>query len=86
MRFLVRVMPHVTIVLSAVFIVFLILDIYNPTMYFVDNEISHILLWALCISAFANAVLLIIKDRTTTSDISQQKYHTKKASYQYDKK
>lgn len=85
MRFLVRIMPHVTIVLSAVFIVFLILDAYNPTMYFIDNEISNILLWALCISALANAVLLIIKDRKGADNITERKQQKQKVSYKYDK-
>lgn len=63
MKYLGRILPHVTMILSVVFIVFLILDEYNPTMNFINNDISPKMLVALCVSAFASAVLLIAHDR-----------------------
>ena len=50
------VFSHLTVILSLVFIVFLILDQFNPMMNFVDNGISRWLLAALCFSAIMQSV------------------------------
>ena len=47
---------HLTVILSLMFVVFLILDQFNPMMNFVDNGISRWLLAALCISAIVQSV------------------------------
>ena len=39
------------------FVVFLILDQFNPMMNFIDNDISRWLLAALCLSGIAQSVL-----------------------------
>ena len=51
------ILSHLTVILSLVFIVFLILDQFNPMMNFVDNSISHWLLGALCISGITQSIL-----------------------------
>jgi len=63
MKVIIRILPHITIILSALFITFLILDQFNPMMNFVDNDISQVMLYVLCASAMANAILLVAKDR-----------------------
>ena len=44
-------------ILALVFLVFLILDQFNPMMNFVDNNISRWLLAALCLSGIFQSVL-----------------------------
>ena len=51
------VLCHVTVILALMFLVFLVLDQFNPMMNFVDNPISHGLLLALCISGIGQSVL-----------------------------
>lgn len=65
MKTILRMLPHLTLILSVLFIVFLILDQFNPTMDFVNNEISEKMLWVLCISAIVNTIVLIVRDRRT---------------------
>ena len=48
---------HLTVILSVMFLVFLILDEFNPMMAFVDNSISRGLLAALCVCGAAQSVL-----------------------------
>jgi hypothetical protein len=60
---IIALLPHLAIILSGIFIVFLILDQYNPTMNFVSNNTSVYLLWALSIVSIINAVLLGIAFR-----------------------
>lgn len=48
---------HLTVILSLMFIVFLILDQFNPMMNFIDNGISRWLLAVLCVSGVAQSVL-----------------------------
>ena len=51
------VFSHLTVILSLAFIVFLILDQFNPLMNFIDNSISRWLLAGLCVSGCAQSVL-----------------------------
>ena len=51
------VMRHTTVILSLMFIVFLVLDQFNPMMNFVDNDTSRVLLALLCVSGTAQSVL-----------------------------
>jgi hypothetical protein len=50
------VFSHLTVILGLVFIVFLILDQFNPMMNFIDNSISRWLLGALCVSGIIQSV------------------------------
>ena len=47
---------HLTVILAFMFIVFLVLDQFNPMMNFVDNGISRWLLAALCVSGILQSV------------------------------
>ena len=41
MKRLSKILPHITIILAGMFIVFWILDILNPTMNFINRKISN---------------------------------------------
>ena len=63
MNIIKNILPHIIIILSGIFIVFLILDNYNPTMNFINNTISIKLFWAFCILSIVNSVFLVISNR-----------------------
>ena len=50
-------LTHLTVILSLMFVVFLILDQFNPMMNFVDNGVSRWLLCALCLGCILRGVL-----------------------------
>ena len=50
-------LSHITVILSLMFVTFLILDQFNPLMNFIDNTISRWLLAALCISGIMQSVI-----------------------------
>ncbi len=56
MRRLHDLAAHVTTVLGIMFIVFMILDQFNPMMNFVDNTVSRALLGLLCLSGGTLAI------------------------------
>jgi hypothetical protein len=60
MRILSVLLLHLTIILSLVFITFLVLDYYNPMMAFTNNGLSTILLAALCAAAILSSVMQLI--------------------------
>ena len=49
-------LSHLTVVLGTMFIVFLVLDQFNPMMNFIDNNISRGLLLALCACGIGQSV------------------------------
>ncbi len=51
------ILSHLTVILALMFLVFLILDQFNPMMNFIDNDISRWLLAALCLSGMGQSVL-----------------------------
>ncbi len=57
------VLPHACIVLSLMFLVFLVLDDYNPMMNFIGNPISIALLAALCGLSILNSAVSIAGQR-----------------------
>ncbi len=63
MNWIKKVMPHMLFILSGIFITFLILDEYNPTMNFVNNNVSIKLLWIFCLLSLVNAILMMIDSR-----------------------
>lgn len=51
------ILTHLTVILSLMFVVFLILDQFNPMMNFVDNDASRWLLFTLCLSIILRSIL-----------------------------
>ena len=52
-----KVIPHVVMVLSIMFLVFVILDQFNPMMNFVSHPISNGLLVCLAIAGITQSIL-----------------------------
>ena len=52
-----RILRHTTVILSWMFLVFLVLDQFNPMMNFIDNAISRWLLCAFCLSGTGLSIL-----------------------------
>ena len=50
-------LTHLTVILSLMFVVFLILDQFNPMMNFIDNPISRWLLACLCLCGITQSLL-----------------------------
>ena len=48
---------HLTVILGMMFLVFLVLDQFNPMMNFIDNSISRWLLAAFCLCGIGLGVL-----------------------------
>ena len=63
MKMIRSVLAHVTLVLSGIFLVFRVLDGYNPTMDFIGNPVSKILFFVFCTFSIVNSVILIMSDR-----------------------
>ncbi len=53
---------HLMVILSSMFVVFLILDQFNPMMNFIDNTISRWLLFILCTAGVAQSVMYWTKE------------------------
>lgn len=56
-------LPHLTIILAGMFLVFCIIDRFNTAMHFIDSSLSKGLLFVFCLSALATAALLVAKNR-----------------------
>ncbi len=48
---------HLAVILAFMFLVFLVLDQFNPMMNFIDNDISRWLLAALCLCGIGQSLL-----------------------------
>ena len=55
------ILRHITVILALMFLVFLVLDQFNPMMNFVNNGISNWLLAALCLCGIGQSVMHWIK-------------------------
>lgn len=63
MKRLIRILPHVTIILSAMFITLWFLDKYNPLMNFLDSDLSNTLLMVFCILSMITAIVMVAIER-----------------------
>jgi len=62
MKIFKNILYDLNIILAGVFIVFKILDIYNPKMNFIGNNVSIYMMFAFCILSIINAVSLLVKN------------------------
>ena len=53
-----KITHHLAVILGIMFMVFLVLDQFNPLMDFVDNGISRWLLAALCAGGITQSILI----------------------------
>lgn len=58
-----KILPHVAIVLSNMYIVFYLIDRVNSAMCFIDNSITKVLLVILAVISTVNAAFLIRDER-----------------------
>ena len=58
-----KLLPHATIIISAMYLVFFVIDIFNEPMAFVNNRMTKALLLVMCAISTVNAVALIQSDR-----------------------
>jgi hypothetical protein len=63
MNIIKSILPHIIIILSGIFLVFLILDNYNPTMNFINNTISIKLFYIFCVLSIVNSIITIASNR-----------------------
>lgn len=61
MKTIQTMLTHLSFIIASIFITFLILDSYNPTMEFVSNSTSTKLLWVFCIITMVNSAIAILK-------------------------
>ncbi|PKM62504.1 MAG: hypothetical protein CVU97_05025 [Firmicutes bacterium HGW-Firmicutes-21] len=59
------ILYNLNIVLAGMFIVFQILDIYNPTMNFIGNNVTVYLFFAFCVLSIVNSCFLLVHNRRT---------------------
>ena len=62
------ILTNISFILSAVMMVFIILDKYNPLMGFVDSPFSMTVLAILLVSVLLNSVLSIIRAYTSKNE------------------
>ncbi len=63
MKILKKILPHLNIIMVVVLVVLLIVDICNPFMEFVNNDITKGFIWFMCALAITNAVVMLIETR-----------------------
>ena len=60
---IVKLLPHACIVLSVMFLVFYVIDLFNRPMGFLDNDIFRTLLLIQCILVIVSSILFIALSR-----------------------
>ena len=69
------IVPHAVIVLSLVFLTFIVLDWYNPLIGFLSTPSSTVLLIALCVLSSLSSVICLVS-RIPKPDGHQPHGHT----------
>ncbi|MGB4661233.1 MAG: hypothetical protein WBI07_18820 [Mobilitalea sp.] len=67
MKIMKSILPHIMVILAGIFITFLVLDEYNPTMNFIDNPVTLKVLWIFCVLTIINSVMIISSNRRINS-------------------
>lgn len=60
-RIIARALPHLTIILSLMTLVFYVVDGFNPIMAFMANALSKIIFVVLAVCALSSSILLIAR-------------------------
>jgi len=58
-----KMLAHCAIIISLMYVVFFCIDLVNPAMGFIDNNITKPLLLVLVIIAIINAIQIIAEER-----------------------
>ena len=59
MKHLPRVLAHAAIILILVLLTILIFDYFNPSMDFINNAISKVMIGVVCVLGLLNALLVL---------------------------
>lgn len=68
MKIIEKLLPHVTIILSLMFIVFFCIDRVNEKMAFINNDISKWLLAVLAVLSIITSIALIRRQRKSAGN------------------
>ena len=60
MKRLPRILAHAAIVLVLVLLTLLLFDYFNPSMDFINNTMTKVMIGVLCVLSFLNAYLVLI--------------------------
>lgn len=64
-RTIVKILPHINIVISGMYLVFYIIDVQNSAMAFINNDMTKLLLLFLAIGSTLSSILLIWYQRSS---------------------
>jgi len=67
-----KILPHAAIIISLMYLVFFCIDRVNTAMAFINNDMTKVLLLALCAISVVNAIFLIADDRKRARIAQQQ--------------
>lgn len=56
-----QVLPHVSIVLAGLLLVLFVVDYFNGSMGFLDNDVAKTVLVLVCVTSIVNAIVLIAR-------------------------
>lgn len=62
---LIKMLPHLNIIISGMYIVFYIIDVQNSAMAFINNPGTKILLLILSLGSIISSILLIAYQRSS---------------------
>ncbi len=76
--FLLRAIPNISIVLAVMSLTFLIINIFNKPMHFVDSELSCAVFMALGVASLITSAIAIFYERTLYSMLNSKKGRSEK--------
>ena len=59
MKTITKVLPHISIIISVMLIVFFVIDRFNGAMGFLDNDGAKVLISVLGVTSIINSIMLI---------------------------
>ena len=68
-----KILPHVTIVMCNMYIVFYLIDRVNSAMAFINNGITKALLLVMCIISIVNSLYLIRDERRRINALKRRR-------------
>ena len=75
-----KILPHVSIVLCNMYIVFFLIDRVNSAMQFIDNGITKALLLVLCVISTINSAFLIRDERRRVAAANHRRVAPREAA------
>ena len=63
MKFLEKILPHISIIISMMLLVLFVLDKINDKMVFLNDDLTKAILAIGCVFSIATCVVLVVKQR-----------------------